>query len=256
MVGFSEPFSYDRLVRADDVLHTWPLWHRILFVQGAGLVARFRFYGVWSLSNAACILSGLAYHGVDPATHHARWTRCKNVFVMQIELAHNWKEVLDAWNANTNMWLRETVYKRLAGQRKPGFGSFMGTFLASAIWHGIAPGYYLSFVTAALGQWLARRLRKSVRPLLYADPRRPDPSWTNMSEYTLAQNVYACVSNIVTMSSVCYAVIPFFVLTLRGSIQAFHAVAWHYHILIFGGLLAFQLGADRLLRPFSKVKRS
>lgn len=256
MVGFSEPFSYDRLIRADDVLHTWPLWHRILFVQGAGLVARFRFYGVWSLSNAACILSGLAYHGVDPATHHARWTRCKNVFVMQIELAHNWKEVLDAWNANTNMWLREAVYKRLAGQRKPGFGSFMGTFLASAIWHGIAPGYYLSFVTAALGQWLARRLRKSVRPLFYADVRRPDPSWTNMSEYTLAQIVYACVSNIVTMSSVCYAVIPFFVLTLRGSLQAFHAVAWHYHILIFGGLLAFQLGADKLLRPFSKVKRS
>ena len=175
---------------------------------------------------------------------------------MQIELAHNWKEVLDAWNANTNMWLREAVYKRLAGQRKPGFGSFMGTFLASAIWHGIAPGYYLSFVTAALGQWLARRLRKSVRPLFYADVRRPDPSWTNMSEYTLAQIVYACVSNIVTMSSVCYAVIPFFVLTLRGSLQAFHAVAWHYHILIFGGLLAFQLGADKLLRPFSKVKRS
>ena len=256
MVGFSEPFSYDRLIRADDVLHTWPLWRRILFVQGAGLVARFRFYGVWSLSNAACILSGLAYHGVDPATHHARWTRCKNVFVVQIELAHNWKEVLDAWNANTNMWLREAVYKRLAGQRKPGFGSFMGTFLASAIWHGIAPGYYLSFVTAALGQWLARRLRKSVRPLFYADVRRPDPSWTNMSEYTLAQIVYACVSNIVTMSSVCYAVIPFFVLTLRGSLQAFHAVAWHYHILIFGGLLAFQLGADKLLRPFSKVKRS
>ena len=96
MVGFSEPFSYDRLIRADDVLHTWPLWRRILFVQGAGLVARFRFYGVWSLSNAACILSGLAYHGIDPATHHARWTRCKNVFVMQIALAHNMKEVLYA----------------------------------------------------------------------------------------------------------------------------------------------------------------
>ena len=94
-----------------------------------------------------------------------------------------------AREARQNIDRAVTQIERLAGQRKPGFGSFMGTFLASAIWHGIAPGYYLSFVTAALGQWLARRLRKSVRPLFYADVRRPDPSWTNMSSPSGADGV-------------------------------------------------------------------
>lgn len=249
MTSTSAKFDYNRLIDPTDTVVYMPLWRRILFVQVAGLVVRFRFYGVWSLSNAGCVLSGLAFNGTDPATHKATWTRCKNVFVRHLEGAHNWKELLDAWNSNTNVWLRESVYKRLAGHKKPGFFAFMGTFLTSAIWHGIAPGYYLTFVTAALAQWLARMLRKSVRPIFYANTRDQDPTWKNMSRYTLMQNVYASVSNMLTISSVNYTVSSFFVLSLHGSLAAYRSVAWHYHILILGGLLAFQLGAGKALRP-------
>lgn len=145
LMVYGASFDYLRLADHADSVYSWTLWQRILFIQGCGVVARFRYYGVWSLSNASCILSGLAFNGVDPKTGVASWTRCKNVFVHRLECSHNWKELLDAWNSNTNVWLRECVYKRLAGSRKPGFSAVMGTFVASAIWHGIAPGYYCTW---------------------------------------------------------------------------------------------------------------
>lgn len=250
MIWGSGTYSYMRLTDYSDAVHTWPLWKRWVFIQVCGLVARFQYYGVWSLSNAGCILSGLAYNGIDPVTNKTKWTRCKNVYVAKLEFAHNWKELLDAWNSNTNIWLRECVYKRLAGNSKPKFGSFMGTFLASAAWHGIAPGYYIAFVTAALCQWVARSLRKYVRPIFYADPRRPDPTWFTMGQYTLAQNVYATLSNFVTITSVNYAVISFFTLSLRNSLGAYRAVYWHYHILVLFGIAAFRLGLGKPLRAW------
>lgn len=243
-------YDYLRLPNTADVLYSWPWWQRILFLQVCGIVARFRYFGVWSLSNSACILSGLAYNGMDLATNKARWDRCKNVYVVRIETSHNWKEVLDAWNANTNIWLREAVYKRLAGNKKPGFGSVLGTFLASAIWHGIAPGYYLSFVLGAMCQWLARLLRKSVRPIFFANPRSPDPTLRTMSQYSFAQIVYSLLSSVITLTSVNYAAMPFLTLGLWESIQACRAVYWHYHIIVASGLLAFQLGLGKLLRPY------
>lgn len=88
---------------------------RIGYAQLAGLAARTKYYGVWTLTNVssgsglegyvltrgklnqgACILSGLSYNGPG------RWDRCKNVKVRGIEFANNWKELLDSWNMNTS----------------------------------------------------------------------------------------------------------------------------------------------------------
>ena len=148
-------FAFQRLVDVNDSMWTAPIWRKVLLMQVAGLVMRFRFYGVWCLSDSACILSGLGYSGID-ARGHAEWKRCKNVYVLNFEFGHNWKEVVDAWNCNTSVlrcfladtdtWLRNTVYTRIAGSARPGFAAVLGTFVVSAIWHGIAPGYYSVYI--------------------------------------------------------------------------------------------------------------
>jgi lysophospholipid acyltransferase len=52
-----------------------------------------------------------------------------------IEWPPNFKVLLDSWNMKTNVWLRETMYKRVARKgRKPGFKSSMVTFITSAFW--------------------------------------------------------------------------------------------------------------------------
>lgn len=160
---------------------------RLIFIQVAGFFARTKYYGVWSLTDGACVVSGLGFNGYTPARPNkntgtsdhwiARWDRCLNVDVLHIELANNWKEILDHWNINTNIWLRNNVYKRLvAPGRKPGFAASMLTFLTSAFWHGVAPGYYLAFVLAGLFSALAKNLRRHLRPLFFEDPRTPNPS--------------------------------------------------------------------------------
>jgi lysophospholipid acyltransferase len=54
---------------------------------------------------------------------------------MNIEFAPSFKILLDSWNINTNVWLRNCVYKRVTPKgKKAGFGSMLITFLTSAFW--------------------------------------------------------------------------------------------------------------------------
>lgn len=82
----------------------------------------------------ACILTGLGFNGFNTAGK-TRWDRMANVDVFNIEFAENVKVLLDSWNMNTNVWLRNCVYKRVTPKgKKPGFRSSMITFGTSAFW--------------------------------------------------------------------------------------------------------------------------
>lgn len=61
-------------------------------------------------------MAGLGY---NPQTRH--YDASRNVRITSIELAPNFKVLLDSWNMNTNVWLRECIYKRVAKTgKKPG----------------------------------------------------------------------------------------------------------------------------------------
>lgn len=82
----------------------------------------------------ASILTGLGFSGYGP-NGQSLWNGAKNVDVVNIEFAPNFKVLLDSWNINTNVWLRECVYKRVTPPgKKPGFRSSMMTFGTSAFW--------------------------------------------------------------------------------------------------------------------------
>lgn len=126
------------------------------------------------MSEGACILSGLGYNGVD-ANGKGRWDRVTNVDPVALELAQNTKAYFEAWNQNTNKWLKNYVYLRVTPKgKKPGFRSSIATFTTSgknfhrvsrythtenflAMWHGISPGYYMAFITASFVQTAAKR---------------------------------------------------------------------------------------------------
>lgn len=130
---------------------------RIWFLYLLGFTARLKYYGVWSLTEGACILSGLGYNGVDPKTGNVSWNRLQNVNPWGLETAQNSRAYLGNWNMNTNNWLRNYVYLRVTPKgKKPGFRSSMATFTTSAFWHGFYPGYYLAFMTASLLQTVAK----------------------------------------------------------------------------------------------------
>lgn len=132
--------------------------HRVFILYMTSLTARFKYYGVWSLTEGSCILAGLGYNGVDPVTGKVSWNRLQNIDPWMVETAQNPRAFLGGWNMNTNHWLRNYVYLRVTPRgKKPGFRASLMTFGTSALWHGFYPGYYLSFVLASFIQTAAKR---------------------------------------------------------------------------------------------------
>lgn len=130
---------------------------RVWQLHMLGFTSRMKYYGVWSLTEGACILSGIGYKGIDPKTGKADWGRLTNIKPLGIELAQNSHAYLGNWNINTNHWLRNYVYLRVTPKgKKPGFRASMATFVTSAFWHGFYPGYYMAFVLASFMQNTAK----------------------------------------------------------------------------------------------------
>ncbi len=130
---------------------------RVWILEMLGFSTRMKYYGVWYLTEGACILSGLGYKGVNPKTNKVDWNRLQNVNPWGIESAQNSRAYLENWNMNTNNWLRNYMYLRVTPKgKKPGFRASLATFITSAFWHGFYPGYYLTFVLGAFLQTIAK----------------------------------------------------------------------------------------------------
>ena len=154
-LNFSKWYNAD-LVLGDSYMTYWFL-RRVWILEMLGFTTRMKYYGVWSLTEGACILSGMGFRGVNPKTGKIDWSRLQNVNPWGIEAAQNSRAYLENWNMNTNHWLRNYVYLRVTPKgKKPGFRASLATFTTSAFWHGFYPGYYLTFVLAAFLQTVAK----------------------------------------------------------------------------------------------------
>lgn len=147
---------YPELLTGDTYM-TYGFTRRVWILHMLGFTTRTKYYGVWALTEGACILSGLGFKGVDHTTGKVSWDRLRNVSPWEVESAQNCRAYLGGWNINTNNWLRNYIYLRVTPRgKKPGFRASMATFVTSAFWHGFYPGYYLTFVLASFVQTAAK----------------------------------------------------------------------------------------------------
>ena len=149
-------YYYSSYFLTDEYMR-YNFFRRIFQLYMLGVTQRTKYYGVWALSEGACILAGIGYRGIDPQTGTAAWDRLTNVQPWKIELAQNVHDFIGYWNINTNHWLRNYVYLRVTPKgKKPGFRATLATFFTSAFWHGFYPGYYLTFILASFMQTIAK----------------------------------------------------------------------------------------------------
>lgn len=154
-LNFSGWYNTDLLL--DDSYMTYSLPRRLWVLHMTNFTARMKYYGVWSMTEGACILAGLGYNGFDPVTGKVSWNRLSNIYPWGVESAQNTRAYLENWNIKTNLWLRHYIYLRVTPRgKKPGFRASLATFTTSAIWHGFYPGYYLTFVLASFIQTVAK----------------------------------------------------------------------------------------------------
>ena len=205
-------------VLGDDFLR-YSFVRRVWQIQMLGFSTRLKYYGVWSLTEGACIMSGMGYNGIDPKSGSARWDRLNNVYPWGIESAQNSRAYLENWNKNTNHWLRNYVYLRVTPKgKKPGFRASLATFTTSAFWHGFYPGYYLTFALAAFIQTVAKNFRRYFRPFFMT----PDGKAA-----TPHKKYYDFFSYVVTQLAFCFTTVPFVILGLRESLLVWARVYFY-----------------------------
>jgi len=213
---------------------------RVFVLYMIGFCARCKYYGVWTLTEGACILAGLGYKGVDPATGKVSWDRLQNINPWGVEFAQNTKGYLDNWNINTTKWLRNYVYLRVTPKgKKPGFRASLVTFSTSAFWHGFHPGYYLSFVLASFIQTAAKNFRRLLRPF-FLDPKNQSPLPT--------KRYYDFFSWFATQLTFTFVAAPFLVLGLKDSLRVWSAVYFYAVVGTAASMAFFASPGKRALR--------
>ncbi|KAL2164513.1 hypothetical protein VTH06DRAFT_3729 [Thermothelomyces fergusii] len=221
---------FDPSVLVQDEFLSYSFLYRLLILHMVGFTARTKYYGVWTMSEGACILAGLGYNGVDPVTGKVSWDRLKNIDPWGVEFAQNTRGYLEAWNINTNKWLRNYVYLRVTPRgRKPGFRASLATFTTSAFWHGFYPGYYLSFVLASFIQTVAKNMRRNFRPF-FLDPKT--------GADLPSKKYYDIASWLTTQLTFSFAVVPFLILSFSDSLVAWSRLHF-YAIIGTAGLMVF-----------------
>ncbi|KAI1866049.1 uncharacterized protein JN550_008027 [Neoarthrinium moseri] len=227
-LNFSRWFDWAFML--DDRFLAYSFLRRVFYVHMVGFTARLKYYGVWTLTEGACILAGLGYKGIDPVTGKVSWDRLQNINPWGVETAQNSRAYLENWNMNTNKWLRYYIYLRVTPRnKKPGFRASLATFTTSAFWHGFYPGYYLTFVLASFVQTAAKHYRRNIRPF-FLDPvtQNPLPS----------KRYYDIASWFATQAIFSFVVAPFVILDFADSFTVWSRV-YFYAIVATGASLAF-----------------
>ncbi len=227
---------FDHAVLLEDSYMEYGFLRRLFILHMVGFTARTKYYGVWTLSEGACILAGLGYNGVDPLTGKIAWDRLQNIDPWGVEFAQNTRGYLEAWNINTNKWLRNYIYLRVTPRgKKPGFRASLATFTTSAFWHGFYPGYYLAFVLASFIQTVAKStfpppycntppltyltgMRRNFRPFFFDPKTGADlPS----------KKFYDVASWFTTQLTFSFAAAPFLILSFSDSLLAWSLVYFY-----------------------------
>jgi lysophospholipid acyltransferase 1/2 len=182
------------------ILISQPMWKRFIYLQVSVTCTRFKYYLAWALADAANIGSGLGFDGFDEFGN-AKWDLCKNTDIIKLETSTSVKHFIDNWNIQSSIWLRRLAYVRL-----PRFKT-LGVFLLSALWHGLFPGYYLTFVFLGFIVLSGRKIRHNIRPIFQRN--------------SLTKAVYSIISWLFTMFTINYSAVPFVLLDFYPSIDFF-----------------------------------
>ncbi|XP_010546005.1 PREDICTED: lysophospholipid acyltransferase 1 [Tarenaya hassleriana] len=198
----------------EPIYQEWGFWKRLGYQYMSGFTARWKYYFIWSVSEASIIISGLGFSGwIDSSPPKPKWDRAKNVDIIGVELAKSAVQIPLVWNIQVSTWLRHYVYERLVKRgKKAGFFQLLATQTVSAVWHGLYPGYIIFFVQSALmiaGSRVIYRWQQAINPKM-GIPRK----------------VMVFVNFLYTVLVLNYSSVGFMLLSLHETVTAYGSV--HY----------------------------
>ncbi|KAK4488244.1 hypothetical protein RD792_003991 [Penstemon davidsonii] len=93
----------------EPVYQDYGFWKRLSYQYMSGFTARWKYYFIWSISEASIIISGLGFSGwTDSSPPKPLWDRAKNVDILGVELATSSVQLPLVWNIQVSTWLRHS----------------------------------------------------------------------------------------------------------------------------------------------------
>jgi lysophospholipid acyltransferase len=221
----------------EPVYQEWGFLKRFGYQYMAGFTARWKYYFIWSISEASIIISGLGFSGwTDETQTKAKWDRAKNVDILGVELAKSAVQIPLFWNIQVSTWLRHYVYERIVKPgKKAGFFQLLATQTVSAVWHGLYPGYIIFFVQSALmidGSKAIYRWQQAIPPKM-----------------AMLRNVLVLINFLYTVVVLNYSSVGFMVLSLHETLVAFKSVYYIGTVIPIAVLLLSYLVPVKPVRP-------
>lgn len=229
-------FNLDE-ARQDD-FYERGLPYRLFFMVPMFFIFRMRFYVAWILAECTCMAAGFgaypreakARSGGGPTMQWALkssdeqesrtveydYESIKNIDYYSTDFCVRVKDGMRYWNMTVQWWLAQYIYK------KAPFKSYIlrsaVTMLISAFWHGIHPGYYLSFLTIPLCLAAETVMERAVR-------NRLPPSRTPLFDW---------VHWFLKMRAFDYMCMGFILLSYEETVRYWRSVYFVMHVVTLG----------------------
>eukprot|EP01097_Dermamoeba_algensis_P006293 TRINITY_DN3943_c0_g1_i1.p1 TRINITY_DN3943_c0_g1~~TRINITY_DN3943_c0_g1_i1.p1 ORF type:complete len:495 (-),score=104.64 TRINITY_DN3943_c0_g1_i1:105-1589(-) len=229
----------------------WNFFSRAFYVWFSGNISLFKYVGVWKITEASCILSGLAFSGYDDKGQ-AQWSGLTNLDWYLFITTPNLDGVIESFNINTNNWAKIYIYKRCIWMKNRNLSS-LTTLLFLATWHGYAAGYFYCFLLEFITLEAQKRLVSLVEPLVKVHvEQNPDPN---------AKKVWYVVCWLVRTLTIAWGMMPFHIKGLSETLSSQASLYYIGHILIVvifviyeGKALLFGKPAEKPRTPVPAVQ--
>ncbi|KAL1214743.1 Lysophospholipid acyltransferase 1 [Cardamine amara subsp. amara] len=221
----------------EPVYQEWGFFRKFSYQYMAAFTARWKYYFIWSISEASIIISGLGFSGwTDDTSPKPKWDRAKNVDILGVELAKSAVQIPLVWNIQVSTWLRHYVYDRLVKNgKKAGFFQLLATQTVSAVWHGLYPGYIMFFVQSALmiaGSRVIYRWQQAITPKM-----------------AMLRKFMVFINFLYTVLVLNYSAVGFMVLSLHETLTAYGSVYYIGTIIPFVLILLSYVVPAKTSRP-------
>lgn len=95
----------------DPIYQEWGFWRRLGYQYMSGFTARWKYYFIWSISEASIIISGLGFSGWrESSPPKPCWDRAKNVDILGVEFVKSAVALPLVWNIQVSTWLRHCEF--------------------------------------------------------------------------------------------------------------------------------------------------
>lgn len=177
------------------VNHPWGMAFKLAYLVPAFIGFRWRFYVGWLLAESCCMTLGLGAYpfqtepkaGLGPTKSIAEengvvntgtaleqndepykdthsFETIHNINIFEVEFSPSMSNTMKNWNLSVQWWIATYIHRK-APFKNRNLRMFT-TLFVSAFWHGVAPGYYLTFLCVPLVVIAEVRMEKAIKPYL------------------------------------------------------------------------------------------